>query len=189
MLGRLCMRAWIVVSLLALLAACASPPAIQGGDQSAFGRTGRFAVTITEPGTDAQAVQGGFAWRDLGQTQRLDLANPMGSVLARVEISPTQAMLTRADGSRQVAPDADALLAQVVGADIPVRGLKQWLQGQIDASASQVRLDENGQPVAFVSNGWAVRLSRYDNRGPRMLVLERRHDAQQVRVRLVVDGA
>lgn len=113
----------------------------------------------------------------------------MGSVLARVEISPARAVLIRSDGSREVAPDADALLAQVVGTDMPIRGLKQWLQGEVDTAAAQVTRGENGRPTALVSNGWAVTLSRYDTEGPRMLVLERRHDAQQVRVRLVVDGA
>ena len=186
---RLFMRVWVFVSLLVFLAACASPPAIQGADRSAFSRTGRFAVTVTEPGTAPQAVQGGFAWRDSGQTQQLNLANPMGSVLARVEISPARAVLIRSDGSREVAPDADALLAQVVGTDMPIRGLKQWLQGEVDTAAAQVTRGENGRPTALVSNGWAVTLSRYDTEGPRMLVLERRHDAQQVRVRLVVDGA
>ncbi|HBT33162.1 MAG TPA: outer membrane lipoprotein LolB [Pusillimonas sp.] len=188
MLGRLFMRVW-VVALLAVLAACASPPAIQGGGDSDFSRTGRFAVTVAEPGVAQQAVQGGFAWRDSQQAQQLDLANPMGSVLARVEMRPGQAVLIRSDGSRQVAPDADALLAQVVGTDMPVQGLKLWLQGRVDAAAGQVARNDEGQPVSFVSNGWSVRLSRYDSLGPRMLLLERRQAAQQVRVRLVIDGA
>lgn len=182
------MRRWFVVSLLLLLTACASAPAIQGGDDQAFSRTGRFAITVTEPGIAPQAVQGGFAWRDSGQTQRLDLANPMGSVLARVDVGPVQAVLTRSDGSRQVAPNADMLLQQVVGANIPVQGLKQWLQGRVTANVSQLTHADNGKPKAFFSNGWMVNLSRYDNQGPRLLVLERQDGPQRIRVRLVVDG-
>ncbi|MAK55152.1 MAG: lipoprotein localization factor LolB [Pusillimonas sp.] len=186
---RACMRFWFTVSLLIFLAACASPPAIQGLNDQAFSRTGRFAVTVTQPGEAPQAVQGGFAWRDSGQVQRLDLANPMGSILARVEIRPTEAVLTRSDGSQQVAPDADALLLQVVGASMPVQGLRRWLQGQIDADARDITRTKDGKPAAFVSKGWSVRLSRYDSLGPRILLLERNEGAQGVRVRLVVDGA
>src|SRR5690606_40590682 len=65
------------------LAGCAGPARIVG-DGTAFERTGRFAVNVTEAGGAQEAVQGGFAWRDTGRLLRLDLVNPLGTTLARI---------------------------------------------------------------------------------------------------------
>src|SRR3546814_10947988 len=60
----------------------------------------------------------------------LDLANPLGSTLARVEVTPAGATLFRSDGTTQQARTADALVAQVLGSPIPVEGLRDWLRGR-----------------------------------------------------------
>lgn len=181
--------AWLALWLPVLLAACASPPGIESSPDDAFNRTGRFAVMVTEAGADPQSIQGGFAWLDTGRRQQLDLANPLGSILARVLITPDGAVLTRSDGSTQVGANANALLAQVVGTNIPVQGLTRWLQGRLTGTnAVNVKRDNQARPASFEASGWSVKLSRYDAQGPRLLALERRDGVRHVRVRLVVDA-
>ncbi len=177
-----------------VLAACASPkPVADGSDDqaSAFSRTGRFALRIEDPNAQPEAVQGGFAWRDAGARLVLDLANPFGSTLARVEADRGGARLTRANGEVITAADPDALVADVLGGDIPVAGLRDWLRGRLaDAPAPQnVERDEQGRPIAFSQGGWAARLSRYDLLGPQLLVLERSEGGRRIVVRLVVDAS
>lgn len=180
--------AWCVAAAAAaVLAGCAGPARI-AGEGEAFERTGRFAVNVTEPGRAAEAVQGGFAWRDTGRQLRLDLVNPLGTTLARVVVEPAGAVLEHADGTTEHAPDADALLAKVLGAALPVSNLRDWLQGRAGAGeATGMERDEQGRPLSFAQGGWQLRLSRYDAFGPGLLRLDRRDGARRISVRLAVD--
>src|SRR5690606_9071631 len=89
-----------VAVVSALLTACATPGRI-AGDGTAFERTGRFAVNVSEAGRPPEAVQGAFAWRDTGRALRLDLANPLGSTLARIQVQPGGAVLEHANGTTE----------------------------------------------------------------------------------------
>lgn len=180
-----------VLALLALAAAgCSTPPHIEpAGEGPSFARTGRFALLVEYRQGERDAVQGGFALRDSAQGQRLDLANPMGSTLARIDITPQRAVLTRSDGSTDVAPHADALVEQVLGSPIPVVGLRDWMQGRLAPGAARdVVRDDQGNLVRFTQDDWRVELSRYDNLGPRLLRLRRAESGRDISLRLIVDG-
>ena len=177
---------WLALPWVVWLAGCASPALAPGSDRETFSRSGRFAVVVEQAAQDTQAVQGGFLWRDEGRRLTIDLSNPFGSVLARIQIEPGRAELTRSDGSREIADSPDALLAQVVGQALPVAGLRDWLQGR-HAGAAQVKTDSEGRLASLSQLGWQVQLSRYDAQGPTLLQLARSDGGQQVRVRLALD--
>lgn len=169
------------------LVGCAGPARI-AGDGTAFERTGRFAVNVTEAGGAQEAVQGGFAWRDTGRLLRLDLVNPLGTTLARIVVEPNRAVLEHADGRTEMAPNADALLAEVLGIALPVAELRDWLQGRTGVTpVTQMESDAQGRPTAFTQQGWQLRFSRYDALGPGLLRLDRRDGSRRISVRLAVD--
>ena len=182
---------WVALALLAFtLAACTSlPKPIEGAGDDAFSRIGRFAITVNEEGGKQNAVQGGFSWSDDGRRYVLDLTNPLGSPEARVEGRPGAASLTKADGTRLVADNPDALAEDALGSSMPVSGLRDWLRGKLaaDPQASDVKRDELGRPIAFEQGGWRANLSRYDEKGPQLLVLERLEPGRRILVRLVVN--
>lgn len=182
------LRIFVTALLTMLLLACAAPGRI-GGEGPAFERTGRFAVLLRSVGAADQAVQGGFAWRDSGDTLRLDLLNPMGSVLARIRVRPGQAVLERADGTREQAANPDALLAQVWGEAIPVAGLRAWIQGEPWAGSpvASVQRDDQQHITALVQNDWSLRLSDYDDQGPRRVRLTRDQGGQHLSLQLIID--
>src|SRR3546814_16283358 len=99
-----------------LLTACATPQRI-GVDAhtEAFDRTGRFALNVQNFGGQRDAVQGGFAWHDDGRMLVLDLANTHGSTLARVEVSPGQAVMTRSNVVKERGEHPDAMVELVLG--------------------------------------------------------------------------
>jgi len=174
-------------ALSALIAGCAAPTHI-AGEGPAFERTGRFAVNVTEAGSAPEAVQGGFAWRDTGRVLRIDLVNPLGTTLARILVEPSGAVLEHADGRTEAAPDADALLAQVLGTALPVANLRDWLQGRTGpGDITAMQRDAQGRPETFSQKGWQLRFSRYDALGPGLLRLDRRDGGRQISVRLAVD--
>lgn len=176
------------VALSVLAAGCAAPGAISPASDSAFQRTGRFALSVNTPAGTQDAVQGGFAWLDTGRTLTLDLANPLGSTLARVTVKDGVAMLEHSNGAQEYAPHADALVEKVLGSPVPVSGLRDWLRGQTGSkpvSDTQMAPD-TGQLSEFTQDGWRVRLSRYDAQGPTVLQMNRNDAGRAIRVRLVV---
>lgn len=173
-----------------LAAGCASPPRIEGEPSGlSFDRTGRFALQVEHRAAEQEAVQGGFAWRDTPSGQRLDLANPLGNTLARIDLQPGKAILTRTNGTVEEASDPDALVELVLGSPIPIAGLRYWLRGKLaPGPAEHVEKNDQGQLYRFGQQGWRVELSRYDQQGPRLLRLRRTEASRDISLRLVVDG-
>jgi outer membrane lipoprotein LolB len=185
------LRAGLGAAALLALAACTTVPKPLGdGSDGAFARVGRFAISVTYDDGKQDAVQGGFAWRDDGLRYRLDLTSPLGSTQARVDGEPGLAVLTRSDGRRTQAADPDALVDEAMGSPVPVSGLRYWMRGRLPegAAAENLQRDDQGRPLAFTQNGWSARLSRYDDLGPQLLVLQRGEAQRQISVRLVVDA-
>lgn len=183
-------RFLLVLSCGAVLAACVTPARItssQAGAQE-FSRVGRFALTVTEAGASPHATQGGFSWLDEGGQFTLDLTNPLGSTQARVQGKPGLAVLTRANGEQLSAPDPDALAEDALGSRVPVAGLRDWFQGRLaqQPAAASVQRDDQGRPITFEQGGWRAALSRYDDLGPQVLVLERQEPGRRIVLRLVV---
>lgn len=189
------LRFWryaVVGVVCAVLTACVTPGRIAGsGVEGAkeFSRVGRFALTVTESGGKQDATQGGFSWLDEGNRFVLDLTNPLGSTEARVEGTPGQATLTRANGTQLSATDPDALAEDALGSRVPVAGLRDWFQGRLSAAtpADNVTRDEQGRPLTFAQGGWRAVLSRYDAQGPQLLVLERQEPGRRIVLRLVAN--
>ena len=131
------------------LAACTTTPKpIEGIGPDAFSRIGRFAITVNEESGKQNAVQGGFSWSDDGRRYVLDLTNPLGSTEARVEGQPGSASLTKADGTRLMADNPDALAEDALGSSMPVAGLRDWLRGKLPAEPSR---------ASCRAMNWAVR--------------------------------
>ena len=179
------------IALLSVLGGCATPvPTTSPVSSAGLVRDGRFALKSESFGREPQAVQGGYAWRDTGPSLTLDLTNPLGSVLARVQVEPRVAVLTRANGEVTRAPGPDALLETVLGQPMPVQGLRQWLRTMREPLPGMqgVERDEQGRIAAFEQDGWRVQLSRFDDVGPRLLVMRRQEADRVISLRLVVDG-
>ena len=186
----------VTLFVLALvLAGCATPApptqtsAIEASSLNELVRQGRFALRAEGPSEAPEAVQGSFVWRDVGGRLTLDLNNPFGNTLARVQVDPGQAVLTQANGETMRSSDPDALVQQVMGRRIPVRDIRTWLRSPLRAvpTMQQVKRDDQGRIISFAQSGWGVELGRFDAQGPKLLVLSRMEGSKQVVIRLVVD--
>lgn len=176
--------------LATLVAGCAAPGRISSEADAAFERTGRFSVSVNASDGTQDAVQGGFAWLDTGRSLTLDLANPLGSTLARITVNDDRATLTHSNGAREYAPHADGLVEKILGSPVPVAGLRDWLRGRTGAAPVQdIQKDPaTGQLTGFVQDGWRVQLSRYDDVGPTLLQMNRNDARRQIRVRLAISA-
>ena len=178
----------LAVSLasVALLTACATSP------RSAADRaySGRFAVT-TALGEQRESVSGRFSLEVRGPQQILELASPLGTTVARIEIEPGGARATGARMQEVRGADADALTEQLLGWPLPVSGLADWIEGRPVPQRS-ARVERDGERIVLIEqDGWVIRLPEYLEGAarPRRLALERPAGANtpSVTLRLIVD--
>ncbi|NLA88341.1 MAG: outer membrane lipoprotein LolB [Alcaligenaceae bacterium] len=182
----------ICLTSVAALSACSVVPTVKEGQMSEETRIGRFAVLAFDKreNVNKDAVQGGFVWRDFGHYLELDLTNPLGNTLARVEVSDFQSVLIDSSGQRLVATDPDALIARALdGRPLPVSGMRYWVKGELmpTAPADAVERDAQGRLESALQNGWQITLSDYDAKGPTRMRLVRNEQAERITVRLTVD--
>lgn len=182
-------RYLIITACAFILAACASPNKIAVTNSSDFARTGRFAVNYQANLQDPYAAQGGYSWFDQGENLTIDLTNPMGSIVARIQINSNTAILQSADGNKQSADTPDELLAMVWGHNIPVAGLRYWMRGKLypQANTSDEQLNQQGQLVSFKQLGWQIKLADYDSLGPKKIRLLRADAQSRLNLRFTVN--
>lgn len=111
--------------VVAVLAGCATPQRSAPADVQSW--TGRMALTVH--GTPPQAFSAGFELKGEPASGELTLYTPLGGVLGVMAWAPGSATLRSNDGVRQF-PSLDALSAEVIGAEIPVAALFDWLSGK-----------------------------------------------------------
>ncbi|GAB3259383.1 outer membrane lipoprotein LolB [Chitinimonas naiadis] len=113
-----------------LLAACATQQPAPGApaqlpDQ--YSVSGRVAVNAAGKGYNAR-----FNWAHQDRLDTVDVSNPLGQVVARLELAPDGARFFDSDGKRKEADDIEALSEQELGWRLPAAGLRYWLLGLAD---------------------------------------------------------
>lgn len=154
----------LLAGLLAvlLLAGCAAIPAPGSSHSaaaiSAWQLNGRVSLTRGEEGWHA-----GLYWQEQADAFQLRISGPLGQGGFQLGGDGHGVVLVDADGQTFAAQDADALLAQVTGWQLPVMGLRYWIRGLPEPAAGRARAtrDESGQLRRLEQSGWAINYKRY----------------------------
>ena len=163
-----------------LVGACAVVPPADVPDGDIL--TGRLAVRVeASESAPARAVSAAFDLRGNASSGRLNLATPMGSVLAQARWAPGSVVLATPQGETRFA-DLDALTREVLGESLPVAALFDWLRGRPWAGAASTATVAPADP-GFEQLGWVVNLARFDE----AWVAARRDAAPVVTVRARMD--
>lgn len=130
----------------------------------AFSLEGRLSVKQGE-----KSYQAGIQWQHGPDRDRLFLTGPLGQGLAELERTAEGAKLLTSDQKTVTAADADSLAREVLGFDLPLAHLPDWVLGR-------------GQPVA----GWRVDILRRESDAPNALpqLLELQQDDLTVRIKI-----
>ena len=177
---------WLIVLFATLLAACASAPETTPDRV----HTGRFSAVATQ-GERRESVSGRFSMEVRGDRRRIDLATPLGTTVARIEVGPEGASANGPGMQEARGPDADALAEQLLGWRLPVSGLSDWIEGR-PVPSRPARVERDGSRLVLIEqDGWTVRLAETfaSSDRPRLIILERAASplAPGVVLRLVVD--
>lgn len=195
------MKKWwhyAVLVVMMVLSACSSLEnrTKAGGEGAAsissqLHREGRFSVLVYDKSEErnTDSVQGGFDWQSTGQHVVLDLSNPLGQVLARIEVRSGFSRLTRANGEVFEAEHPDMLIQEVIGRVFPVSGLQYWIHGKPmpDLTLEAAEYDGQHRLTKFTQAGWTVTAQNYDAEGPKRFQLVNQQAVERITIRIVME--
>lgn len=124
--------------------------------------TGRLSVRVAASGdAPARAFGAGFELSGDATAGRLELSTFLGTLLAQARWSPAGAMLVTPDGETAY-PDLNVLARRLLGEDLPLAALVDWLHGRPWPGADSAPLDAAAEDApGFVQLGWRVGLARH----------------------------
>jgi outer membrane lipoprotein LolB len=159
-------RLFLLVVLALPLAACSLAPVSEREglrehwrppDWTAWRLTGRISVHYGEEGWHA-----GLVWRQSPETFDLRLQGPLGQGALLLQGDGDRVALQDARGQRDTAGDAETLMRQHLGWELPVSGLRYWVRGEAQPGpTAQWQRDVEGRPEQLIQSGWRIDYSRY----------------------------
>jgi outer membrane lipoprotein LolB len=167
------MRHSLALSLVTLLAACASAPnQVRVSADSAvrhqqhlqtnaeiqqFSLQGRIGVQ-----TNSKGFSGGLKWHHLMDSDNIALFSPLGSQVAQITKSSNQITLTDANGKIASATDAETLTHHTLGWSLPLTGLADWSLGRPSSGPILASTwDAQGLLTTLNQDGWKIEFSNY----------------------------
>ena len=171
-----------------VLAGCTTTPAPRSSTSaatlSAWQFNGRVSLTRGEEGWHA-----GLHWQEQAGSFYLRVSGPLGQGGFQLNGDARGVVLVDADGQTFAAQDADALLVQVTGWELPVSGLRHWIRGLPEPAAgeAQANRDEAGQLRRLEQSGWTINYERYQVVDGVSLPDKLRLAREDIAVRIVID--
>jgi len=117
---------------------------------------GRISVRL-----DEEAWHATLLWQQIDQAYHIRLFGPFGAGAIQLDGSPQTVVLTQ-DGEQVHSQDPQQLLAQRLGWQVPINGLRYWAIGQkIPAKPAKLAFNDAGHLVSLEQAGWKIRYRRY----------------------------
>ncbi|MGQ5524563.1 lipoprotein insertase outer membrane protein LolB [Chitinimonas sp. PSY-7] len=158
------------MATLLLVAGCASykpAPAAPSALPNQYSVSGKVAVNAAGKGYNAR-----FSWSHHNQQDRVDISNPLGQVVARLEMMPDGARFFDTDGRLHLADDIESLSERELGWRLPAAGLRYWLLGLADPERAASWQEEDGARV-LLQDGWRIQYPAASVGAPDKLSLKR----------------
>lgn len=192
------MSRWLSALLLLAAAGCAPLPVRHSADAEALAAqaareaqlvaaqtwqfTGRIAVS-----DGADSGSGRIQWRQQGDDFEISLSAPVTRRSWRLVQRSGVATLEGLDDGTRSGADAQALLQEATGWQVPLQALAFWARGGRAPGEAQIELGADGLPALIVQQGWAVEYREWGSAVPPQpkRVFARQGEAT---VRLVVDA-
>ncbi|HKI73158.1 MAG TPA: lipoprotein insertase outer membrane protein LolB [Pseudomonadales bacterium] len=167
-------RTVLVLSIVVLLAACATRPVVEqtgNANDAIWSLQGRLGIS-------AGRKHGSFTvdWRQRKDDYNIDLLGPLGVGVAKITRRAGKVTLEIPHQAPLVADSADRLLSDSLGLDIPVTPLRYWIRGKPAPGSYQPT------PEGFRQQGWTIAYAKYEAGLPVKIQLTR----PEVRVTMVV---
>ncbi|MEY8771808.1 lipoprotein insertase outer membrane protein LolB [Erwinia sp. ACCC 02193] len=142
--------------------------------------------------SDKQKVYARFNWQQTAPDRyRLLLTNPLGSTELQLDAQGSVVQLVDNKGKRYTSNDAEKMISQLTGMDIPLNSLRQWMMG-LPGDSTDYTLDDKYRlrKVNYSRNGqqWTVTYQAYDNKQQPALPANMELREGDQRIKLKMDG-
>lgn len=120
---------------------------------------GRFAIQYNDQNGQQRNAYGNFSWQETGDTVTLQLRNPLGQTLAIVTSSPASATLELPNRAPLTADNVSTLMQNALGFELPVEGLRYWLQPSPAPTSRATTEKDPEQPShlkQITQDGWTI---------------------------------
>ncbi|RWR03452.1 membrane protein [[Pantoea] beijingensis] len=142
--------------------------------------------------SDKQKVYARFNWQQTAADRyRLLLTNPLGSTELQLDAQGSVVQLVDNKGKRYVSDDAEKMVSQLTGMDIPLNSLRQWMMG-LPGEATDYTLDSHYllKSLNYRHNGqqWKLTYQGYDSKVTPPLPSNLELQAGDQRIKLRMDN-
>lgn len=187
------MRLVACLAITLVLAGCASvprlPEAMDWAERratlqalSAWRMSGRVAVAVGGEGASA-----GLEWTEAGGVSDVRLSGPFGAGALRVTLGPQGMRVEDGRGAWVEGEQAEQLLADRLGTDVPLAALRYWVLG---TPAPGLPFSETtgvgGMPRVFEQAGWQVSVDRWQAVSGNLLPARMTAEQGEARIKLAV---
>lgn len=174
---------------LLLLAGCATAPLPpqsvarpERAETKPFALTGRIAVRH-----DGERSTAGVRWTHHTADDEILLLAPLGQTVARIRRDVQGVVLDTPD-KHYTAQDTEELTHQVLGWQLPLEGLRNWVLALPAAeSEASIERDTNGQVSMMRQDGWEIRYTRYATQASDSLPLRMSLQREGIEIQLLID--
>lgn len=150
---------------------------------SPFTVSGRLAVKNRNDG-----FSGALRWRHTADGDEILILSALGQGIARIERRGNAYVLTTADQKTYEADSAESLTQQVLGWQLPLKGLIYWVQGRVSpASPHTVNRTPLGDIASIEQDSWSIQYAEYEEVGTRRLPSRIEMANGTLRLRLIID--
>lgn len=148
---------WLNLLFVLALSACATQhlaPNAPSQLPDTYLVSGRVAVNAKGKGYNA-----GFAWAHQQNRDAIDINNPLGQTMARLELDGINARFFDGGGQLRAEDDIEALSERELGWRLPALGLRYWVLGLADP-ARQANWRETTESRTLEQDGWTIEYPR-----------------------------
>lgn len=169
--------AFLVLAGLALLLAACSRPALRAPDAAAmerqllregqlealrdWGFDGRIAVSGRGDGGS-----GRIEWRRQGERLDVSVSAPVSRQSWRLRSGPEGARLEGLEGGVREGEDAESLLRDAVGWDLPLAAVEAWIRGARSQGSLRIGFGAEGLPERLEEAGWQIEYRAWGQGAP-----------------------
>ncbi len=132
---------------------------------------------------------GSFSWVQNGERYEFVLRGPLSGKSFRLTGGPEGALLEGVDGGPLRGSDAQTLLRDALGWDVPLGDLRAWVLGlRADAGPAELGFGTNRLPLVLRQDGWTVNYRQWDVARQPPLPLKVFAERPPYKVRLSIDS-
>jgi outer membrane lipoprotein LolB len=148
----------------------------------AFNLKGKIGVQANR-----QSFSGSMHWQHALETDNIALYSPLGSQVADIKKTPVLVTLTDNQGQAITEKNAEALTEKVLGWQLPLAGLSDWVLGRPKQSTlSDREWDDDGKLIKLTQEGWQIEYTEYTKIDAYLLPTKMHLQHGNVKIKLVI---